>query len=246
MMHFHSGNQVTLLRNGTEYFPALEAAIDSAQHEIYLQAYIYEADDTGLRIGAALKRAVQRNVSVNLLLDGFGSKDLSRDYVQELQAAGVEIIFYRPKISPWTFKRGRLRRLHVKVIVIDGRTAFIGGINIIDDMDVPHHPGPRIDYAVSVEGSLLPTIRAYASRLWRRIAWSQLRPVHARPHLPAQRTQQAAGGMRAAFVMRDNVLHRRDIEHAYLLAIANAKSEIIIANAYFIPGRRFRRALLVA
>jgi len=251
MIHFYSGNQVTLLRNGTEYFPALEAAIDSAQHEIYLQAYIYEADDTGLRIGAALKRAAQRSVSVNLLLDGFGSKSLPKDYVEELQTAGVEVMFYRPKISPLTLKRGRLRRLHVKVIIIDGRTAFIGGINIIDDMDVPthhdpHNIGPRIDYVVSVEGSLLPTIHAYASRLWRHITWSQLKPVHAYPHLPGQPTQRVAGNMRAAFVIRDNVLHRRDIEHAYLIAIAKAKSEIIIANAYFIPGRRFRKALLTA
>ncbi len=90
MTHFISGNQIKLLRNGAEYFPALEAAIENAVNEVYLQTYIYEADATGQRIGHALKQAAQRGVSVNVLLDGFGCKELSKDYVQELETAGVQ------------------------------------------------------------------------------------------------------------------------------------------------------------
>ncbi len=243
MIFFTDHNRIDLLRNGVEYFPALEAAIDQARHEIYLETYIYETDATGLRIGAALKRAAARGVDTHVLLDGFGCKDMPAAYVQDLQQAGVDVMFYRPKISPWTLKRSRLRRLHRKLVVIDGEVAFVGGINIIDDFNVPKHDPPRIDYAVMIRGELLPQIRTSARRLWRRIAWTHLRRVEA-ASLPL--TEGADGHMRAAFVVRDNLLHRRDIEQSYLSAINRAKTEILIANAYFIPGLNFRKALIAA
>ncbi len=247
-MHFIGGNQIKLLRSGAEYFPALEQAIQNATQEIYLQTYIYEIDEIGVRIGSALKQAAQRKVAVNLLLDGFGCKDFPKTYIHELESAGVRVMFYRPKISPWTLKRNRLRRLHRKVAVIDGEVAFVGGINIIDDHNAPHKIPPRIDYAVRIEGALLPTIAANVRRLWRRIAWIHLwrtnhNNVLQRLKPPALST---GSGIKVAFVIRDNVLHRRDIENAYLDAINHAQSEIIIANAYFVPGRRFRKALLDA
>lgn len=244
MIHFADSNHIQLLRNGLEYFPALEAAIDDARYEIHLETYIYEADRTGFRIGDALKRAVKRGVSVYMLLDGFGCKDLPRAYLRGLEEAGVNVMIYRPKISPWTFKRSRLRRLHRKLVVIDGALAFVGGINIIDDFNVPNHDPPRIDYAVSIQGELLPQIRASARSLWRNIAWSHLRRVEGGSLPPPVKAVE--GHTRAAFVVRDNVLHRRDIEQAYLRAINNAKSEILIANAYFIPGKSFRKALIAA
>ena len=248
MTHFIGGNHIKLLRNGTEYFPALEAAIDGALGEIYLQTYTYAADATGIRIGNALMRAAQRGVAVNALLDGFGCKDLSKTYVQELQQAGVQVMFYRPKVSPWTFKTRRLRRLHRKVVVVDGMVGFVGGINIIDDNDVPDQIAPRIDYAVRIEGALLVVIVESVYKLWRRMAWVKIRLLKEHPTPSKFQTRQKTKilGLKAAFVTRDNVLHRRDIEIAYLAAIAQAKSEIIIANAYFVPGKRFRQALLAA
>ena len=244
MSDFIKGNQITLLRNGEEYFPALEATINAAQHEIYLETYIYQADEIGLRIGEALMNAARRGVAVYLLLDGFGSKDLPLNYIQGLGLAGVQVMFYRTKISPWSLKRNRLRRLHRKVVVIDKKIGFVGGINIIDDYDVPTDATPRVDYAVRIEGALLPMLYASVHKLWRRIAWSQLRPM---PKAPTYVDGQPHhDGVKAALVLRDNIMHRRDIEEAYLEAIQGAKTEIIIANAYFVPGRRFRRALLDA
>ena len=182
MTHFIGGNQLKLLRNGTEYFPALEFAIQSAEHEIYLQTYIYQADDVGIRIGNMLKQAALRGVMVNVLLDGFGSKNLPKSFVNELSIAGVQIMFYRPQISPWTLKKRRLRRLHHKLVVIDGKIGFIGGINIIDDFDVPiHTPNnvpPRIDYAVRIEGNLLPAMVLAVHKLWLRISWIHLRAAN--------------------------------------------------------------------
>lgn len=248
MLQFIGGNQLQLLKNGAGYFPALQTAIEQAQHEIYLQTYIYANDAVGASIGNALKAAARRGVSVNLLLDGFGSKELPPSYVQELEHAGVQVMFYRPKISPWTLKKTRLRRLHRKVVVIDGAVGFVGGINIIDDLNVPYHAHPRIDYAVRIEGNLLPYIVASTHKLWRRIAWAHIRALKLNfakkePRLVAHMVNS---DVKAAFVVRDNILHRRDIEQAYMDAIAAAKSEIVIANAYFVPGRRFRKALLAA
>ena len=253
MTHFIDGNQIKLLRNGAEYFSALETAINHAAHEIYLQTYIYADDVTGKRIGDALKKAAQLGVRVNLLLDGFGSKDLSKTYIAELQQAGVKVMFYRPKISPWTFKKRRLRRLHRKVVVVDNKVGFVGGINIIDDNNVPNQVAPRVDYAVCVQGPILMHIAASVNKLWHRMARTRL--LLNRTHIkstyiesPASEVieKAALSGLKAAFVVRDNVLHRHDIEKAYLAAIAEAKSEILIANAYFLPGKQFREALLAA
>lgn len=242
---FLPGHAITLLETGDAYFPALETAIDQAQHEIHLECYIFEDDATGRRIADTLMRASARGVTVRILIDGFGSKDLPAEFRDHLASAGIQILIYRRQISPWTLRRQRLRRLHRKIAVIDARIAFVGGINIIDDRNTPRQKPPRFDYAVRIEGPMLEPICHAVRTLWLRMAWASLRRVAPRADLiPPVIT--AAGMLSAAFVQRDNLAHRRDIELAYLSAIANAKHEIIIANAYFFPGRRFRRGILDA
>jgi cardiolipin synthase len=245
MSRFISGNQVTLLQNGEGYFPAIEAAFDRARHEIYLETYIYENDATGRRIANALKRAALRGVNVYVLIDGYGSKDLPRSMLNNLRADGVKVLIYRPKISPWTFRRKRLRRMHRKIAVVDREIAFVGGINIIDDSETTSDIPPRYDYAVAVEGPLVDVIRLSAQRLWSIMAWSYFRKGTVRGGaLPA--STSAGGHMSAAFLIRDNFHHRRDIEAAYMRAIEQAESEIILAHAYFLPGLDFRHALIDA
>lgn len=241
-----AGNHIQLLRNGSAYFPALATAIAQAKQTIYLQTYIFEVDAAGNQIADALKAAAQRGVIVRVLLDGFGCKDMPSDFVTAFKKAGVQVMFYRPKISPWTFKKNRLRRLHRKVAVIDEKIGFVGGINIIDDSNVPNHLPPRVDYAVRVEGALLPSMAASMQKLWRRIKLTHLQALSLDTKTGSQSAFINKKGVKAAFVLRDNLLHRRDIETAYLKAINAAKSEIIIANAYFLPGRRFRQALIKA
>ena len=239
------GNQVTLLQNGDAYFPALEAAFDRARHEIYLQTYIYKNDATGRRIADALMRAARRGVNVSVLIDGYGSKDLPRSMLDDLRAGGVKTLIFRPQISPWTFRRKRLRRMHWKIAVVDREIAFVGGLNIIDDREATGDLHPRFDYAVAVEGPLVEVIRLSARRLWSRVAWSYFQKgrIHGGT-LPA--ATFAGGQMSAAFLIRDNFRHRRDIETAYMRAIEQAKSEIILAHAYFLPGLHFRQALINA
>ncbi len=239
------GNQVTLLQNGDAYFPAIEAAFDRAMHEIYLETYIFEDDATGRRIAEALRRAALRGVHTHMLIDGFGSHDLPRSMLDYLRAAGVKVAWYRKKISPWTFKRKRLRRLHRKIVVVDREIAFVGGINIIDDMKPTDHTPPRYDCTVAVKGPLMEVIRLSARRMWSLVAWNNFRTNRVREEALSV-SPSAGGAMHAAFLVRDNIRHRRDIEEAYMRAIEQAKWEIIIANAYFLPGLNFLRALINA
>lgn len=241
---FIPGNQVTLLQNGEAYFPAIEAAFDRAMHEIYLETYIYENDATGKRIAEALRRAALRGVHTHVLIDGFGSHDLPQSMLDHLQSAGVKVAWFRKKISPWTFKRKRLRRLHRKVVVVDRTVAFVGGMNI-DDIKPTDRTAPRYDCTVAVEGPLVEVIRLSSRRLWSQVAWNNFRTGWAAEGVLSS-PPSAGGAMRAAFLVRDNVRHRRDIEEAYMRAIGQAQREIIIANAYFLPGLNFRRALSTA
>jgi cardiolipin synthase len=239
-------NQITLLQNGEAYFPAIEAALDRAVHEIYLESYIFANDNTGRRIAEALRRAAFRGVKTHVLIDGFGSNSLPKTMVDYLVTAGVMVLKFRPKISPWTLRRRRLRRLHRKIVVVDQEIAFVGGINIIDDMDMPGQTSPRYDYAVSVEGPLVKKIHDSSRRVWSRVAWTRLRPGWGRDNYRQAPSTEPRGRMRSAFLVRDNIRHRRDIEDAYLQAIEQAQFEIILANAYFLPGLNFRHALLDA
>jgi len=246
LLHIVPNNQVTLLQTGEAYFPAMETALDKAIYEIYLESYIFENDNTGRRIAEALRRAAFRGVKTHVLIDGFGSNGLPKTMVEFLEGAGVMVLKFRPRISPWTLKRQRLRRLHRKMVVVDLQIAFVGGINIIDDISMPGETSPRYDYAVSVEGPLVKEIHDSARRVWRRVARTRLRLRWGREKERPAPSRGAMGRMCAAFLVRDNIRHRRDIEDAYLQAIEQAKIEIILANAYFFPGLNFRHALLDA
>jgi len=242
MIPYLDGNQVTLLHSGTQYFPALARSIEHAHTEIYIETYIFADDQTGRSIAAALCRASKRGVRAHVMLDGFGAKDMSAPLRQTMLDAGVALLIYRQKVSPLTLRRHRLRRMHRKIVVVDGCTAFVGGINVIDDMNTPGQVPPRYDYAVRIEGPLLAPIHYEVTRLWRWVALAHLQ--HSVPQ-PGRTEVNALpkGTQRAALLVRDNIRHRSDIEEAYLEAIESARDEIIIANAYFLPGLRFRRAL---
>ncbi|MBF0257500.1 MAG: cardiolipin synthase ClsB [Desulfamplus sp.] len=253
---FVPDNQITLLQNGETYFPVMEAALDRAEHEIYLISYIFKNDAIGRRIAEALRRAALRGVSTRVLIDGFGSENLPEAMVADLNAAGVMVMKFRPKISPLTLRRRRLRRLHRKIVIVDQSSAFVGGINIIDDFETPDQTSSRYDYALHVEGPLVGDILASTRRLWSQVTrsrfntwsrfstWGRDRDKHDRDRQSP--FPKSRGSMHAAFLVRNNILHRRDIEDAYLQAIEQSQLEIIMANAYFFPGLKFRHALMDA
>jgi cardiolipin synthase len=239
--HIVDGQTLTLLHNGKEYFPRLLIAIDNAIHSVYLETYIYATDETGTLVAEALQRAVKRGVRTHLLIDGYGSAHLPASWMNELRASGVHVLKFRPEISWLTFRRQRLRRLHRKLAVVDGRIAFVGGINIVNEVPGGEIQAPRLDYVVEVQGDTVTRIHAAMRRLWSLVAWMNFRHQHklerihsSNIHIPQQKV---------VFLLRDNLRHRRDIEQAYLAAIESAKNEIIMANAYFLPSQRFRFAL---
>ncbi|GAB4464249.1 MAG: cardiolipin synthase ClsB [Burkholderiaceae bacterium] len=244
----YAGNRVRLLVNGEQYFPRLLAAIDAARRSIHLETYIFADDNIGKRVVFALAAAASRGVQVHLIIDGYGGGEHARRLVRELGAVGAEVRIYRPE-RWWRLERRLLRRLHRKIAVIDDAIAFVGGINIIDDHNHPGGQrgrlGPRFDFAVSCEGPIVAAIALAAKRLWWTL--SLVDPTERAgplPQLAAQpRPPYFADGVRASLLLRDNLRHRRTIERAYLDAIAGARQHILIACAYFLPGRRFRAAL---
>jgi cardiolipin synthase len=243
MHRFLGGNRLALLCSGREFFPVLLAAIEGAQHEILLESYLFADDAAGRSVAAALIRARQRGVLASVLVDGFGARHFPDAFGRELAQAGVRWRLFRPELGGFSLRKKRLRRMHRKLAVVDARTAFVGGINIIDDNDGPPGLGPRLDFAVQVEGRLVEVVREAMLRQWELLLWAaaKRRP----PPVPGIGFE-AAGCQRAQFLVRDNLLHRNDIAEAYLRMIRHAKKEVRIACAYFLPGWRFRHALAEA
>ncbi len=240
-----SGNRLRLLQGGAEFFPALIAAVDAAQTEVHVETYIFNDDASAAAVRDALIGAARRGVRVRLLIDGVGSRELPAAWREALKSAGVAVLVYRPLVSSWRSNPHTLRRLHRKLAVVDARIAFLGGMNLIDDFEPVRFGAPRFDFSVEVQGPLLAAIHQSASRLWRLVALTQLQAGENR--LPSiQPSWPTDGHVRAAFVVRDNFAHRRDIERVYLAALALARDEIVIANAYFLPGRRFKKLLKLA
>jgi cardiolipin synthase A/B len=251
---FVQGNAVTLLAGGAQYFPALIAAIDAARREIFLETYIFNDDASANAVRDALVRAADRKVKVYMIVDGFGSGEYGRRLARELPAQGVAVRIYRPERwwqSLLGGARQLLRRLHRKLVVIDDEVAFVGGINLLDDWTDPNHgtlTAPRFDFAVRLQGPVVHSI----GLSMRRLAW-QLRfisltqtPGGVPRHTKAVNLNVLPGGLPVSFVPRDNLRFRATIEQAYLDAIHSARQSIVLANAYFFPGRRLRRALVEA
>ncbi len=243
MTGFTQGNRVDLLRTGDEYFPAVEAAIAAARHEVHLETYLFADDPTGRGMARALAEAAGRGVSVRVLVDGFGADNLLPSLRAILEPAGVSVRVFRPELGRLALRRHRLRRLHRKLVVIDGEVGFCGGINVIDDRDGRDSGPPRFDFAVRVRGPLVAGMHRAVQRLWTLVELT----TRARSEAPRLAVSSSPPvdlpGRRAAFLIRDNIGHRRAIEEAYLDAIAGAQREVFIACAYFLPGRQFRRAL---
>jgi cardiolipin synthase len=238
------GNHVQLLQGAGELFPALVEAMDAARLSIHLETYIFDPTGTGAEVAEALARAARRGVHTRLVVDGVGTSPLPPAWMERLAAAGVQMRVYSPLGPLGLLLPTRWRRLHRKLCVVDGHTLFCGGINVLDDYHDPNHgrlAAPRFDFAVRAQGHLVMQARVAMERLWWRM---QRRPVP--PYAAAPQPAGAAPGMHAALLLRDNLRNRARIERAYRRAIGSAKHEIVIANAYFLPGGKLRRALVLA
>lgn len=255
-----SDHRIRLLQGAQELFPALIAELDRAQVDVQFETYIFDTAGAGAEVAGALERAARRGVQVRLVVDGVGTGRLAEPWATRLADAGVRLQVYSPLGPLGLLLPGRWRRLHRKLCVVDGAVLFCGGINVLDDFLDPHWgrlAAPRLDFAVRVQGSLVRFASTIMEQLWlrmlamhdvrhRRLAlaladWRAERALH---HQPGRKP--GLRGMRAALLLRDNLRHRSRIERSYRRAIARAREEIVIANAYFIPGGKLRRALILA
>ena len=256
------GHQLRLIEGGDAYFGHLIAAVDQARSQVQLETYIFNFYGATLAVAEALERAALRGVRVWLVVDGVGTGKLPTEWQRRFEQAGVDCRVYSPLGALGLLFPSRWRRLHRKLCVVDGQVAFCGGINLLDDLYDPRHgtlAHPRLDFAVQARGALVQQVQETMTQLWWRLqavrhvrqhnfpeAFSSFRAAGL--HLPW--TQDGQGDdqivARAGLLLRDNVLHRKQIERAYLRAIAAARHDILIANAYFLPGRRLRNALVLA
>jgi cardiolipin synthase A/B len=227
-----AGNAFELLENGEGYYPAVFDAIAGAEHEVLVETFILFEDKVGFQLRQALITAARRGARVDLTVDGWGTPELSREYLQPLLDAGVGVRAFDPRRRLFGMRLHAFRRMHRKLVVVDGRTAFAGGINFSADHLADYGKEAKQDYAVRFTGPLVARVRTFMlGQIGQR----------RRPAPPAQAI--AHGHMEAMFVIRDNGLHRDDIEREYRAAIRAAREEVVIANAYFFPGYRLLKAL---
>jgi cardiolipin synthase A/B len=242
-------NRARLLENGEEFFPAVFDAIAHAEREILLETFIWFEDKVGLELRDALCAAARRGVQIDVLVDGFGCADLTPEFVASLTEAGVRLRTFDPVVRVFNVRLNVLRRMHRKIVVVDGRLAFVGGINFSADHLADFGPQAKQDYAVELTGPIATEIRRFVrsavhlppqdepppSRrsLGSRMPWRQ-----ASRRAPAQPLPAAEGTADAMFIKRDNLQHFNDIERYYRIAIRRAQRQVVIANAYFFPGYR--------
>jgi len=234
-----SGNWVRLLENGEEFFPAVFDAIRAARSEVIIETFILFEDKVGFELQTAVAEAAARGVRVDILVDGFGASDLTPEFMGKLVDAGVQLRSFDPSSRLFGFRTNVLRRMHRKLVVVDGQRAFVGGINYSADHLEDFGPLAKQDYAVELEGPIVDDIH--------RFVLSGLTPrpgTEAGQAAPTQRAPSGAPGTVAAlFVRRDNHDHRDDIERHYRAAIRSARKRVLIANAYFFPGYRLLREM---
>ncbi len=262
-----------LLQGGQAFFPALIRAVDQAARRVQLETYIFDVHGVGAEVADALARAAERGVEVQVLVDGVGSRPLSPEWAEKLQRAGVQWQVFSPVHGRWgqlalLLLPARWRRLHRKLCVVDGELLFCGGINVLDDFYDPNHgvlSTPRFDFTVLVRGPVARLASQAMAVLWARVSASGSVRQHQlgqaleslleagqvarrmRRRRARWRSQEAGPASQCAgLLLRDNLSHRNSIERAYRQAIGQAREDIVIANAYFLPGGRLRRALIQA
>ena len=233
---YSSNNTAQLIRGGLPYFDTLVDLINQAQFSIHLQVYIYEADETGHRITEALIAAAKKGVQVFMLLDRYASRALPRHTINSITSAGINFRWFEPLIHGRNFYIGR--RMHHKIVVVDGVRSLVGGINISNNYnDIGEKPG-WLDWAVLIHGEASTALYQRCTQMWFRITNRDI------PRIPTPRIQ--GGNCYVRVRINDWVRNKNQISRSYLEMFHRATDKITIMSSYFLPGRVFRRNLRFA
>jgi len=234
------GNAITLLRNGDEAYPKMLAAIDAARASVALSSYIFRADAAGTRFIEALIRAHQRGVAARVIIDGIGGGYFFSRAYRRLRRAGVPVARFLHSPLPWRMPVINLRS-HKKLLVVDGRLAFTGGLNIADEnvlREQPRHPVQDLHF--SFEGPVVTQLSETFTADWLFITDEELSGDAWFPRLEAR----GSGAVRAVISGPDQDVEK--IEFMILEAIACARQSIKIMTPYFLPDDGVVTALALA
>jgi cardiolipin synthase len=232
-------NRVQPLVGGQQTYPLMLAAIRGAREFVHLEIYILRDDRVGLEFRDALVERARAGVTVRLLYDSFGSFGLGESYLGPLREAGARILEYAP-LFPWRSHFGVNRRDHQKILIVDDRVAFAGGINLcLDYVPVAEGGADWYDVHARVEGPAVHDLAKLFRKTWHKRGGDAFPP----PAMPAPAMPQAGISASGVQVISNVMMRSRShMRHAYLRAIRRADKTISLMNAYFIPDRGLRRA----
>lgn len=233
---WHGQNQVELLINGEDYFPRVFEAIRAARHEVLVETFIIFEDPVGQALQQALIEAAERGVRIEVTADGYGTADLGKTYIEALTRVGVRVHLFDPRPKMFGMRTNLFRRLHRKIVVVDGEVAYVGGINFCLDHLQEFGPMAKQDYAVEVRGPVVADIHRAAVELLAQCGVDT-------PGAGLRPSPGSQGRSAMLLAIRDNDAHQDDIEDQYMAAIRNARERLLVANAYFFPGYRLLREL---
>ncbi|MEX0163397.1 cardiolipin synthase ClsB [Pseudomonas brassicacearum] len=238
---WHGNNRVKLLENGEEFFPRVFEAVRRAETEILIETFILFEDKVGYELRDLLVEAAARGVRITVSLDGFGCGELTTDFLASLSNAGVRLQMFDPAPRRLGIRTNWFRRLHRKIVVVDGVIAFIGGINFSADHLGDFGAEAKQDYSVEVKGPAVVDIHHFA-------LLQSGRPARAKYWWQRRRSRRNALAFndhdgQVRLVYRDNHEHQTDIEEVYLQVLRSAQRRVVIANAYFFPGYRLLREI---
>ncbi len=235
--NFVAGNNITTLINGNQIFPAMLSAIRSAKRSINLETYIFWDGEVGKEFTQALAERARAGVAVNLILDAQGTRKMGLSNRKALNDAGVEVVKYHSGF--WLDPRRYNNRTHRKLLIVDGKTAFIGGAGIADlwagNADTTKH---WRDNHYKVTGPVVAQLQGSFMSNWLKTRGKVLHGDAYFPPLPQTGAMQAQAIRSGA--------HYENLDLMYLLGIASAQKTLRIENAYFLPDDLVRKELVQA
>ncbi len=234
---YRGGHSIELLRSGENFFAASEKVIDEAKQYIHFQTYIVDDDETGRRIINALIRASKRGIRVYFLLDAYGGSSFSKDLIHKIEEAGVLFRMFSPGLITKGFQLSL--RLHHKVLLADGDTAIIGGMNIADRYRGNDGLKAWLDFAILIKGPECSHVLFILKSLWNKAFISKKERSRETIHHPVLYIEDVK------LKVTQNNWYRNKIEilKSYRSALKHAQIRMTIFASYFLPGRSERRLL---
>jgi cardiolipin synthase A/B len=234
---YKNGHSIELLQSGEQFFMAFEKVVDDAKLFIHFQTYIIDEDDTGTRIINALIRAAERGVRVYLLLDAFGTGYLSGTFIKRIEDSGILFHFFSPTFITKGFHMSL--RLHHKVVLADGETAIIGGMNIADRYHGTDDAKAWLDFAVSIQGPECAHVLDIMKKLWNRAFIPKQERSREMVHIPLTFKDNVC----LKVVQNNWYRNKIEILKSYRSSIRHSHNRMIMFASYFLPGRNERRLL---